>query len=1089
MKPFQACSWNLARTAIVALFHFFTHIALGHETMPLYAFQEHSFFPEVKPTRHLLLWEQWHVVRDCGQAHTYAGLAIFAHTAHFHTPTEIATGTQWLACTLKWRHAATGSLLRVYCVHLPHSGKTDSQMTAALNSLERDVGLFQHSCPVLLLGDFNVQFFPMNDARNPCWVPDGNRAAKVHSILASLGLGFTPPHPHVHTWIAYARDGGASCIDWIVASGLTLTPLQVWPDWNYIVLSDHRPVTAWVQGPWTVSAPPPNLPPDLTLARNLTERLVMDTPDDHVVLSQVSTLLDPPTQPPQVCSTVLDPLTQEDDFEYTPYRPDVSPPALPQSHESNRCIKLFGRVCFPDALVSPPFRGDFSAQATTMMHLGHDTQDFGAVLQDQIQLFNQWATPRRFSPTWTELDARLDALCKRRHQMTCQRSPSLSPPPELGDLEREIVQLRTIRKGQKQAIVMRAALRDEPWAIEALTRANRWVPSPKQGFTLPGLQAQWRQQVQDYFSALFTPKGLPDPQHDLHLVLDRLAGLDATVEPAEIAPVTCSEVKQAISRLKLRKAAGSDGLTSEFFISHTETNLVWWAQFFTVVIRGSIWDWPRLWSISVVSLLPKVHSPEHPKQYRPLSLCAVSLKLFDYVLLGRLPSDFTAHTTFQRGGAVVGGQVGDVVSQLHMRIEKAVEWQHGLIVCRLDVQKAFDSLRWRAVLELLQARRVSPEVERSLLRGLISTRLLFPLPHDEVATVIPTCGVKQGSPSSPLLFALALDSALDEVAQIWPVDPFFSLMSVPDQVKQRAGLYADDILLFARTFPQLRRMFDEVAFALEPLGLLLSPGKTEVYANAFVAEPTSLLDLQGSKVLVGTCFDTFTHLGCKFNMHIGIRAHYSCAIAQMWGAFVRFRLTLTNQALPVSLRVQMLTKRVFAKLRWIIGGLPLSKAWVDKVNGTHRHMLRTMLKPHKLSTEGWREHTRQANVLVDQLLTTATPWYKVVIYTRYRWLGHLLRSQTGAGQLLKYKHMLWWRNQQATEANFSFRHRSRFCPFHRSDYELFIFFSEGVSVADHLRFASPSQDVLDYVSLAQDRLHWKYFEARWISFWKQRYEL
>ena len=110
-------------------------------------------------------------------------------------------------------------------------------------------------------------------------------------------------------------------------------------------------------------------------------------------------------------------------------------------------------------------------------------------------------------------------------------------------------------------------------------------------------------------------------------------------------PVTREEVLLAIQRLKNGKAAGPDGIIGELFkhAGHLAVDILirffkysvdFLVRFFNILFDRGIY--PYSWTESIIVPLFKKGNQNDPNNYRGISLCDISSKLYSSIINNRL---------------------------------------------------------------------------------------------------------------------------------------------------------------------------------------------------------------------------------------------------------------------------------------------------------------------------------------------------------------------------------------------------------------------------------------------------------------------
>jgi hypothetical protein len=258
-------------------------------------------------------------------------------------------------------------------------------------------------------------------------------------------------------------------------------------------------------------------------------------------------------------------------------------------------------------------------------------------------------------------------------------------------------------------------------------------------------------------------------------------------------PITEEAVWAAIQDLPLDKAPVLDGFTGRFYRSS-------WSVIKADVVRAfqaiSVMDCRSFHHLNeaLLTLLPKVDNPESLANYRPISLIHSFGEIFAKVLANRFAPTLPHLISPNQSAFIKGCQIQDNFRYV-MGTAGALLIRKSLsVLFKIDLAKAFDSVNWVFLLELLSAVGC-PLRWTNWILVLLSTAstkvLLNGVPGHRICH---GRGLRQGDPLSPMLFVLVMEcfSAMIKLADSRGL---FSPLR-PHSIKQRVSLYADDVVVF-----------------------------------------------------------------------------------------------------------------------------------------------------------------------------------------------------------------------------------------------------------------------------------------------------
>jgi hypothetical protein len=292
-------------------------------------------------------------------------------------------------------------------------------------------------------------------------------------------------------------------------------------------------------------------------------------------------------------------------------------------------------------------------------------------------------------------------------------------------------------------------------------------------------------------------------------------------------PFSEEEVWETIKKLPSDKAPGPDGFTGLFY------KACW------PVIKGDIMAamsavWSRKFinfsnlNSAYITLIAKVEGAEQVKDFRPISLVHSFAKLVTKVLANRLAAKLNDMVSPIQGAFIKGRFIQDNF----MLVQHTTRFLHqkklSCILLKLDISKAFDSVSWPFLLEVMQQLGFG-QIWRDIICGLLSSAstqvLLNGIPGDVIRH---RRGLRQGDPLSPMLFILAMDVLGFLITKAENEGVLRPLAA--RTLQHRISFYADDVVLFLQPVAEdINLVLDILQLFGEASGLCNNVQKSSVY--------------------------------------------------------------------------------------------------------------------------------------------------------------------------------------------------------------------------------------------------------------------
>jgi retron-type reverse transcriptase len=165
--------------------------------------------------------------------------------------------------------------------------------------------------------------------------------------------------------------------------------------------------------------------------------------------------------------------------------------------------------------------------------------------------------------------------------------------------------------------------------------------------------------------------------------------------------------------------------------------------------------------------------------------------------------------------------VQKVIQKLHKSKQPA-------FFVKLDVSKAFDSINWAYLLEVLRALGFSQKWRNWIATLLGSSSSKIIINGQQTKAIKHMCGVRQGNPLSPFLFILAMDPPQRMIEMA--ADAGLLGRVLPKMAKLCCSLYADDAGVFVRADKEDLKVLKRILEVFEGCsGLKINFDKTEIF--------------------------------------------------------------------------------------------------------------------------------------------------------------------------------------------------------------------------------------------------------------------
>ena len=348
----------------------------------------------------------------------------------------------------------------------------------------------------------------------------------------------------------------------------------------------------------------------------------------------------------------------------------------------------------------------------------------------------------------------------------------------------------------------------------------------------------------DYFSDLLGAPVSPQmfEQSDLNILFD------FKCSPEQISgfqkEFTAADVREAFFSLPKNKTGGPDGYSAEFF---TSTWSIIGPEITEVVLE--FFQSGRLlkqWNTENLVLIPKKTNASLPSDFRSISCLNTVYKVISKLLASRLKEILPLMISKSQSAFLPGRLLAENVllaTDLVNGYNSQTVSPRGML--KVDLRKAFDSIRWDFILASLRALAV-PETYIMFIAECLSTASFSVLVNGVAGGFFTSSkGIRQGDPLSPYLFVLAMECLSRLLISRYEAG-HIGYHPRTEELKISHLMFADDVMIF---FDGTSNSLHGISECLDDFaswsGLHMNTTKTEMFTSAIDQTETAAITSYG----------------------------------------------------------------------------------------------------------------------------------------------------------------------------------------------------------------------------------------------------
>lgn len=292
-----------------------------------------------------------------------------------------------------------------------------------------------------------------------------------------------------------------------------------------------------------------------------------------------------------------------------------------------------------------------------------------------------------------------------------------------------------------------------------------------------------------------------------------------------LAPADHDEIRAVLRAMKRHKAAGLDGLPTDFYKDHSEIIIPKMTTMCNKILAGA--ELPRSFAEGLIYPLRKKGDSANAMDYRPITLLQAGYKIFAKTIARRLAT---------RLGSIIDAPQQGFIAIRHL--EKAVLLMQATLshcyedaaesvdaappVLLLDIMKAYDCLNRDYMLLMLKKFGFDRRFLSLISRMHNGTTARFSVNDELSRTQRVRSGIHQGCPLAPLLFIIAIEGLTLMVTQDARLR---GLQPAEGGGTVKVSAFVDDTAIFLRTGSEIKRVRQLLEVFEELSGLRAQPAK------------------------------------------------------------------------------------------------------------------------------------------------------------------------------------------------------------------------------------------------------------------------
>lgn len=186
--------------------------------------------------------------------------------------------------------------------------------------------------------------------------------------------------------------------------------------------------------------------------------------------------------------------------------------------------------------------------------------------------------------------------------------------------------------------------------------------------------------------------------------------------------------------------------------------------------------------------------------FRPISLCHVSYKIITKLIVSRLRPLLDKIVSPFQSSFIPGRSTNDniIITQEILHTLRTKKGKKGGILLKIDLEKAYDKISWKFLLDTLIFFNVNPAWTALIMNCVSSVKTSIHWNGEKLEDFSPGRGLRQGDPLSPYLFVLCMERLSILIEEKCTNGNWKGLKVSRDSTNLTHLFFADDLILFGQ---------------------------------------------------------------------------------------------------------------------------------------------------------------------------------------------------------------------------------------------------------------------------------------------------